>query len=55
MVPEQPQPQQQIKNSVPLENILEAAGWKSDYVFVKYYNKVVSKKSFAQGVLETCQ
>ena len=43
------------RKSVPLENILEAAGWKSDCVFAKYYNKVVSKKSFAQGVLETCQ
>jgi len=40
------------KKSVPLENILEAAGWKSDCVVAKYYDKVVSKKSFPQGVLE---
>jgi len=29
------------QKSFPLENILEAAGWKSDSVFAKYYNEVV--------------
>ena len=39
------------RNAVPLENILAAAGWKSDCVFAKYYNKPVESKSFSEGVL----
>ena len=39
------------QNAVPLENILTAAGWKSDGVFSKYYNKPVDCKSFPEGVL----
>lgn len=39
--------------SVPLENILESAGWNNDCVFAKYYNKTFNTKSFALGVLET--
>ena len=38
------------RNAVPLENILTAAGWKSDCVFAKYYNKPVGSKSFSEGV-----
>ena len=38
------------RNAVPLENILTAAGWKSDCVFAKYYNKPVGTKSFSEGV-----
>lgn len=34
------------RNAVPLENILTAAGWKSDCVFAKYYNKTLESKSF---------
>ena len=34
------------RNAVPLENILTAAGWKSDCVFAKYYNKPLECKSF---------
>lgn len=39
------------RNAVPLENILTAAGWKSDCVFARYYNKPVECKSFSEGVL----
>ena len=34
------------RNAVPLENILTAAGWQSDCVFAKYYNKPLESKSF---------
>ena len=34
------------RNAVPLENILTTAGWKSDCVFAKYYNKPLESKSF---------
>ena len=34
------------RNAVPLENILNAAGWKSDCVFAKYYNKPLESKSY---------
>ena len=34
------------RNSVPLENILTAAGWKRDCVFAKYYNKPLESKPF---------
>lgn len=34
------------RNAVPLENILTAAGWTSDCVFAKYYNKPLESKSF---------
>jgi len=40
------------QKAVPLENILEAAGWKSDCVIDKYYNKVVSKKSLLKVFLK---
>lgn len=40
--------------TVPLETILEAAGWSSDCVFAKYYDKNINKKSFALGVLQAC-
>lgn len=33
------------RNAFPLENILPAAGWKSDCVFAKYYNKPLESKS----------
>ena len=39
------------RNAVPLDNILTGAGWKSDCVFAKYYNKPVESKSFSEGVL----
>lgn len=39
------------RNAVPLENILTAAGWKSDCVFARYYNKPVECKFFSEGVL----
>lgn len=37
-------------NVVFLENILIVVGWKSDCVFVKYYNKLVGSKFFFEGV-----
>lgn len=40
-------------SAVPLVDLLSAAGWKSDCTFAKYCNKVLSKNSFARGVLET--
>ena len=39
------------RNALPLQNILTAAGWKSDCVFAKYYNKPIGSNSFSEGVL----
>ena len=37
---------------VPVQDILSAAGWRSDSVFTKYYNKpIMQENSFAQAVL----
>lgn len=42
--------------AVPIQDILGAAGWSSDSVFGKYYNKPIQENSsYAEAILQTCK
>ena len=41
-----------VRAKVPIDTILQTAGWTRESTFRKYYNKPVHSKSVAEGVLE---